>query len=338
MTEGGRNFLVGLTSLVSLAGLVVLLMLFGELESVFNPRYVVTINTHHAAGLRKGSAIELNGVPIGAVDVIATQRDGLYPVRIITFINTAEQIPADVELFADSSLLGASATLVLEAPRAARIGAVQFLATDGSAQINGEIRSRLIEQVTAELDARMAPITDALRQFSQLSENLNKMFEAPDPDTTEDEQLPNLQTAMAQLNTVLGDVHEALELAKRWLGDEQLFADAKAAVRKANVLIDGAADTIVQYSKLATTLESDAEALTKKLLPVADDLAATLEEVRRVARLAREGQGSIALMLNSPDLYLSLTDAAIRLERALTDLQLLVQKIRAEGIPLDLIP
>lgn len=338
MTEGARNFLVGLTSLVSLAGLVVLLMLFGELDSVFNPRYVVTINTRDAVGLRKGSAIELNGVPIGAVDVITTQREGPYTVRITTLINTAEQIPTEVELFADRSLLGGSATLVLEARLVTPDGAMQFLATDGSAQINGEIRNRLMELITAELDARMTPIINALQQFSRLGENLNALLEAPDPDTPDAEQLPNLHTAMAQLNTVLGDVHEALELAKRWLGDEQLLADAKAAVRKANVLIEGAAETIGQYSKLAATLESDAEALTNKLLPVADDLAATLEEVKRVARLAREGQGSIALMLNSPDLYLSLTDAAIRLERALTDLQLLVQKIRAEGIPIDFRP
>ncbi len=338
MTEGGRNFLVGLTSLVSLAGLIVLLMIFGELDGVFNPRYVVTINTHHAAGLRKGSAIELNGVPIGNVDVIATQRDEPYPVRIVSLINMSERIPANVELFADSSLFGGSATLVLEARLVTPQGAMQFLATDGSAQINGEIRNRLMKLITAELDARMTPIINALQQFSELGENLNALLEAPDPDTPEAEQLPNLHTAMAQLNTVLSDVHEALELAKRWLGDEQLLADAKEAVRKANVLIDGAAETIVQYSKLAATLESDADALTKKLLPVADDLAATLEEVRRVARLAREGQGSIALMLNSPDLYLSLTDAAIRLERALTDLQLLVQKIRAEGLPIDFGP
>ena len=338
MTEGARNFLVGLTSLASLVGLVVLLMLFGELESVFNPRYVVTINTHHAAGLRKGSAIELNGVPIGAVEVIATQREGPYPVRIVALINISQRIPTDAELFADSSLLGGSATLVLEARLVTPDGAIQFLATDGSAQINGEIRNRLMELITVELDARMTPIIDALQQFSQLGENLNALLEAPDPDTPEAEQLPNLHTAMGQLNTVLVDVHEALELAKRWLGDEQLLADAKAAVRKANVLIDGAAETIETYSKLAATLESDADALTKTLLPVADDLAATLEEVRRVARLARDGQGSIALMLNSPDLYLSLTDAAIRLERALTDLQLLVQKIRAEGIPIDFVP
>ncbi len=338
MTETNRNFIVGLTAILSLVGLVMLLMLFGELERVFNPQYVVTINTHHAAGLRKGSGIELNGVPIGVIDQIGTQRDAPYTVKVIALVKTSERIPINAEPFADSSLLGGSATLVLEAPRTVADGTVQFLPTDGSAQISGEIRSRLIEQITTELDARMAPITEALLQFAQLGENLNTMFQAPDPDAPEADRQKNLHTAMAQLNTVLDDVHEALELAKRWLGDEQLLVDAKEAVRKANVLIDSAATTIDQYGKLAATLESDADALTKKLLPVADDLASTLEEVKRVARLAREGQGSIALLLNSPDLYLSLTDAAIRLERALTDLQLLVQKIRAEGIPIDLVP
>ena len=338
MTETGRNFVVGLTAIVSLVGLVLLLALFGELERVFNPQYVVTINTNHAAGLRKGSGIELNGVPIGVIDEIGTQRESRYTVKVIALVKTSERIPISARPFADSSLLGGSATLVLEAPQTLDNNDLLFLPTDGSAQISGEIRSRLIEQITAELDARMTPITEALQQFAQLGENLNAMFQVPDPDSPDADQPRNLQRAIAQLNTVLDDVHEALDLAKRWLGDEQLLADGKDAVRKANELIDSAATTIDQYSKLAVTLETDAEAFTKKLLPVADDLASTLEEVKRVALLAREGQGSIALMLNSPDLYMSLTDAAIRLERALTDLQLLVQKIRAEGMPVDFMP
>ena len=338
MTETGRNFIVGLTAIVSLVGLVLLLTLFGELERVFNPQYVVTINTYHAAGLRKGSGIELNGVPIGVIDEIGTQRDSRFTVKVIALVKTSERIPISARPFADSSLLGGSATLVLEAPHALDNNELLFLPTDGSAQISGEIRSRLIEQITTELDARMAPITEALEQFGQLGENLNAMFQVPDPDSPDADQPRNLQRAIAQLNTVLDDVHEALELAKRWLGDEQLLADGKEAVRKANALIDSAATTIDQYSKLAVTLETDVEAFTKKLLPVADDLASTLEEVKRVALLAREGQGSIALMLNSPDLYMSLTDAATRLERALTDLQLLVQKIRAEGLPVDFMP
>ena len=62
-----------------------------------------------------------------------------------------------------------------------------------------------------------------------------------------------------------------------------------------------------------------------------DALGATLEEVRRVAKLASEGQGTAGQLLNNPDLYNSLNDAAVRLNRTLTDLQVLIQQLRAEG-------
>ncbi len=135
MTDSGRNFIVGLTAIVSLVGLVLLLMLFGELDRVFNPRYVVTINTNHAAGLRKGSGIELNGVPIGVIDQIGTQRDSRYTVEVIALVKTSERIPINARPFADSSLLGGSATLVLEAPHALDNRDLLYLPTDGSAQI-----------------------------------------------------------------------------------------------------------------------------------------------------------------------------------------------------------
>lgn len=334
MNERTHNFLIGLTSIIALLGIVVLLMLFGELDSFFNPRYRVTINTYHASGLREGSAIELNGVPIGNIDTIVTKRNSHYGVQIIAHIDTEQRIPVDVSPFADSSLLGGSATLVLEAAPLSPNSIGNFLPTDGSAMINGEIRSRLIEQITTQLGERMAPLLESFAEFKKLGKNLNQLLAAPDPDIPADQQPLNLRSAMVTLNTVLSDVHEALDLAKSWLGDDQLRINAAQAVSNANTLIEKATVTIDQYSSLATSLETDANALTKKLLPMADTLALTLEEVRRVAMLAREGQGSVALLLNNPDLYNSLTDAAARLDKALTELHLLIQKIRDEGVPL----
>lgn len=334
MNERSYNFLIGLTSIIALLGMVVLLMLFGELDGFFNPRYQVTINTYHASGLREGSAIELNGVPIGNIDTIFSKRDSHYAVQIIAQIDIEQRIPVDVRPFADSSLLGGSATLVLEAAPILPNSDGKYLPTDGSATINGELRIRLIEQITAELDSRIAPLLESLAQFSQLGENINALLAAPDPNLPADQQPLNLRSAMVTLNTVLSDVHEALALAKAWLGDDQLRVNTAQAVRNANTLIEKATLTIDQYSSLATSLETDANALTLKLLPMADSLALTLEEVRRVAILAREGQGSVALMLNNPDLYMSLTDAASRLDKALTELHLLIQKIRDEGVPL----
>jgi hypothetical protein len=41
----------------------------------------------------------------------------------------------------------------------------------------------------------------------------------------------------------------------------------------------------------------------------------------------------MAQLLNNPDLYNSMNDAAVRLERALTEAQLLIEKFKAEGVP-----
>ena len=265
-----------------MVGLAYLLYRFGELEAWVNPRYDITINATHAAGLRKGSTIELNGVPIGVVDQLTTTQDSQYPVHITAQIDRSKQIPTDVVLYAATSLLGGSATLQLEAPRTETGEPPQFLRTDGSAEINRKILSRLIEQITAEL----APLI------------------------------------------------EAVEMAKSWLGDEQLRADTHQAVRKVTELIDRAGDALETFSQAAAGLEADVAQVTKGLLPVLDELATTLEEIRQLTRLARQGEGTIGQLLNNPDLYRSLTDAVTGLDRVLSEVQLLTQEIRTEGLTL----
>jgi hypothetical protein len=41
------------------------------------------------------------------------------------------------------------------------------------------------------------------------------------------------------------------------------------------------------------------------------------------------------MMLNNPDLYNALEDAATRLDHALRDVQLFLQKVSAEGLPVN---
>ena len=280
MTETARNFLIGLTTLAAAVGLAYLLYRFGELEAMVNPRYDVTIYATHAAGLRQGSTIEFNGVPVGVVRQLTTAQDPQYPVHITAQIDYTQQIPADVVLYAATSLLGGSATLQLEAPRTETGEPPQFLPTDGSAEINRKILSRLIEQITAEL----APLI------------------------------------------------EAVEMVKSWLGDEQLRADTHQAIRKVTELIEHASDNLEKFSQAAAGIEADVDHLTKRLMPVLDELAITLEETRQLTRLASEGEGTIGQLLNNPDLYRSLTDAVTRLDRVLSEIQLLTEKIKAEGL------
>ncbi len=319
MNPTGRNFVLGLASLVAVGGLGLLLLLFGELDTLVRGQYEVRLDCPNAVGLRSGSNIELNGVPVGHIGEVSNTRDQEYPVRIVAFISDAVVIPAEVVPYATASLLGGSATLQLEG-----LGSETALPSDGSAVIRATIRSRLVEDLVEALDSRMDRLLGSMEEFRELAANLNDLLGPGD--------VRNIRNAVETLNEVLDDVREALAMAKTWLGDETLRADARTAVSNANTLIEQATVTMEEFADLAGRIQTDSESVSKHLAPVLDELATTLEEVHGLVSRATEGEGTIAQLLNNPDLYESMNDAAIRLERALREVQLLAEKLKADGI------
>lgn len=349
--ERVRNLLVGLVTIGAGGGLVALMLLFGELDAFVRPRYAITINTDHAAGLRRGSAVELNGVPIGIIDQIEIHPGVPRPVQVLALIDQGIGIPQSAVPYATSSLLGGAAVLEIEATID---GDTALMLQDGTASIDATIRSRMIEQLTAELDTRMGPLMTALEQFETLSatyvdvgrdlrelsetyvdvgRNINGLFEPQSDEALEAGASPNLHTALRQAYGVMDDTRAAIALAREWLADEQLRADARTAVERASTLMDQASETLARLTRLADGLETDASKLVQRVLPVADEAALTLEEIRRLTRLAADGDGTVSLLLNEPDLYRSLNDAAVRLEQAVREVKLLAEKIKAEGLP-----
>ena len=332
MRESTQNLLVGLTSIIAIIGLAFLLMQFGELDKIVNQRYVLTIHTHHAAGLRQGSSAEYNGVPIGFVNKVDLSPDPQYPVQIEVLIYEEQRIPVTAIPYSQTSIFGGSAILELvDAGPESQDEGDFFPKADAPNDIYSPIRFRLIEQITAELDDRMKPIVASLEAFQKLSEtytafgeNLNEILATSD----EGETIQNL-------NNVLKKVSEALELAKQWLGDEQMLNDFRRSVENSNLLIEKATSTLDRYTRLADELEQDADKIVKMLLPISDQIASTLEDVRNITRLATEGDGTVSQLLNNPDLYNSLDDAAIRLERTLVEIQLYIEKIKTEGLDID---
>ena len=327
MTTTGKHVILGLTSIVAVIGAVVLLMMFGELDSFVRDRYEVTLDCPNAAGLRSGSGIELNGVPVGQVKEILNTNDPEYPVRIVISIDDEVRIPANAVPLAMASLLGGSATLMFDAAG----GSDSMLPTDGGANMRGPIQSGLMREFSGAHDSRMQPLIEGLAEFRELARNLNDLVKPIEPGQPGDTR--NIRSAVITLNKVLDDVAEALVMAKTWLGDDQLHGDARVAVHNANAFIDQATETMVQVADLAGRIQTDSESVSRHLARVLDELASTLEEVHGLIGRATAGRGTIAQLLNNPDLYVSLNDAAIRLERTLREVQLLVEKVSGDGLP-----
>ena len=344
MNESVKNLLLGVAAIVAAVGFAVLLMRFGELQLFAGNRYEVTFATNNAGGLRPGSNIQLSGVHIGVVHTITYDpAESPYPVRITARIGTDHSIPTTVQPTIQRSLIGGNAALdLVPTPGQTSEDRVPgMLPRDGSAKVIFTYET-LVEQVTSQLDQRMQQVVERLDTFAELSEtytalgkDLRDLLEPQQATDLEAGEQPNLNTAVVRLNSALDDARSALRLANEWLGDEQMRNDARTAVANAKTLINKASETVGRYATLADELQADADAVVARLDPMIEQLNVTLSEVRTLTRLARDGRGTMGQLLNNPDLYRSLNDAAIRLERTLYEAELLMQKVKSEGLPVD---
>jgi len=117
MRHSTQDLMVGLCSIGALAGLSALLLRFGELNKLLESRYAVTLRANAAMGLRGGSQVLLEGVPVGEVEEIKLNLDGSMPVVILLSLN--QPVPVSVRPTISSGLLGGGARIDFRIPEGA---------------------------------------------------------------------------------------------------------------------------------------------------------------------------------------------------------------------------
>jgi phospholipid/cholesterol/gamma-HCH transport system substrate-binding protein len=116
MRHSWQNFMVGLCTLVALAGMAGLLLAFGELTWLLERRFEVTLRANAASGLRVGSQVMLEGVPVGEVTAISLKPDAPLPVELIMGISSKQRIPTNVKPTVSAGLLGGGSRIDLRIP------------------------------------------------------------------------------------------------------------------------------------------------------------------------------------------------------------------------------
>ncbi len=334
MRERSRNVMVGLCTIGGLAGLTALLFFFGELEPIFTRRWPLHVAFNEAGGLRKGSLVTLNGVPIGAIEDVVIWDDPEKPVLMTAGINERVRIPDPSKPSVQASLLGSGARLEFTAalPIAKPM---RSYAIDGKVILRGVVEpleSRVIDRVSEKLD----PLIANFREIGTLARNLNELVKPLEGDARTDAE--NVRTVIRKLYETLESANVSLVSARSWFDDEQLRSDVRNAAHGANELMRDGAIMTQRITVLADSLAADAAALRAGALPVFDRTSAALQELERLLTSARTGDGTIGRLMKDPALYEDFSDAAKRLEDALAKLSLLLEKIRGEGLNFELTP
>jgi phospholipid/cholesterol/gamma-HCH transport system substrate-binding protein len=330
MSHKPNNFAVGLTALVGLVGLLGLLLLFGHIPAWMEGGYQVKILLSNASGLTESSRVRLSGIDVGRVTQVRLQEPSHRGVEVIALLRRNVRIPAGVEVKAQNPLLGGNPTLAFEIDHLEEHQMKELLPADGSAEVQGHALT-LVSQFTGELEAAIAEPThkfnEMARQFGEVTqewtrvgENLNRIIESRSVEQVDAGEAPgNLTTVVARVDQRLAEMRHVIEGLDRWVNNPQLFEDVVATV----------ADT----RRVVGRIDQGVGAMQKRYLAVADDLSGVLQSLRVTADQAKDGKGTIGKLFHNPALYDNLNDAAQRLERTLDEVRLMVEKWKAEGMP-----
>jgi phospholipid/cholesterol/gamma-HCH transport system substrate-binding protein len=344
MTQRTQNIIVGITAMVGLAGLAVMLMLFGSFTFWGNGGYEVRVTFTEAGGLSQESRVRLAGIDIGKVHRIEFQDPAYRGVIVTATINPDVQIPVEAHVSIDRPLLGGSPALQFNVSHLAQHASVPMAPTDGSAAFEGS-SSSFVGQFEKMADKALVQLRDELKgpkeqlgklaeQLGHLSEtwrevgqNINHLVEPRDPSKVDSgEALGNLTTVLARTDQRLREIEQVLAGIRAYVGDEQMRTDLKATVANARTVSENAV-------KLTENAQQQIEQLTRRVTAVADDMSAAIQSTQKLIEQARAGNGTVGLLLNNPSVYNNLNDASQRVTAAVDDLRLLIQKWREEGLP-----
>lgn len=334
-----RDFFIGSTALVGLGGLALTLFLFGEFRG--SKTYPLRLELDSASGLYKSSLVTLNGVRIGEVRTVEPASDPREGAVLGLAIVEGVRVPRDIEVSIDRNFVGDSSlalrprSLVKDRP----LGDADFLKPNESLKAKA---GSFMDQIGSVLDSRLGSLMGAADDFRRLSGTWTRVGERaealmtprPAADVDAGRQDPNLATAIARID-------RAAAAVQAWLGDEDLRGDAKRAVARASDVFDKAAEAVDTFNATAktindrvTTVGDSVDAATREVVALSNQAGEAINELRGILAQVNRGDGTVGQLVQNPDLYNALTDAARRLEKALTEAQLIIEKYRKEGIPI----
>jgi len=334
MSSLKRDFFTGLTALVGLVGLVVTLWLIGDLKDVVQKTYTFTLKLNSASTLGETSRVALNGVKVGGVLKSRNQDHPAEGVVLTLKINQGVRIPDNFTVYVDRGFVGESILqLDVPEPTAASPASMSFVEPGSVYSRRAKTLFDAISDPLREPLAKLGVVADSVQRLSETYDKVgNEALDIMSPRTIAEVEAgaaPNLRSSLASIERTLAG-------AREWLNDDAFRAETKAAIAKVGTTADAWTTTAKSADSQVASLGPKVNAAIEEATSTMRRVGAAADQVNEIAAAINKGDGTAASFINNPDLYNNLNGAAARLEKALVELQLLIQKYKSEGIPIKL--
>jgi len=337
MDERAFQFRVGVVMLAAMVITVILVMLFGNLPTLWSKEYTIFLQFSEAPGIRHGTPVRKSGVRIGRVTGVQLQPDG---VLVTAMLDAEFPIDRNETCFIRSASLLGDAELEFALRDNTRAHTViadgEFInetkvESDPMADWT-ELKTDLSGAARAITDAgdRVAMLSNdfgtAARSFDQLSRNMTQLI---------DENEEGVRTANQNLNELINRLNRVTRPIDRMLDDPDFEDQVEAMFEAAPIVLQ---DTLRIVSNIEA-VTADMKTMTGAARKVAPEMIATinnsadqldelLTQLVHLSRKLNDPKGNVGKFVGSSDLYDKINRTATTIDELVWQLRPIVSDVR----------
>ncbi len=344
MRESVRNLAVGITCMVALALLGAMIVIFTGVPGALRWGYRVQMRFETTHDITEGDSVYLAGIRVGRVtDVGFADLDNpAMGITIIANIDEAINIPSNAKAIVFTKGLVGKGYLSLIPDGPIKVDeqtghAIPFLPKDDSVVLLGEHRGSSL--LPKELDR-------AMEELAKLAANLNALI-APAPTGTRPASGPSdtsgLQDTVAKLNrtldaiyAVIGGPENQANISESMANIRQAADSAGEAMEALKEFADQASQAVENVSTSASSAAERVNQLAGKFIQDADEVSKLLVAIRQMVGKLDSQEGTAGRLLNDPQLYENLTEAARQMGELMREFRQLLEAWKETGVDIRL--
>jgi phospholipid/cholesterol/gamma-HCH transport system substrate-binding protein len=317
MDERVIQFRVGVMVLATLFITGILLLLFGEWKNILGTKNTYYIKFPEAPGVTRETPIQMSGILIGRVKKVDLTPEG--EAIVTADIDRRRQIRADYVCRIKSTLLG-DATLLFV--RATDPDLPDTPLEPGSV-IKGVVAPdpiQVVADVQQGLKSTTQSVTRSSEDFDKLIRRLDGLVVANEKQINE--IVPRINETMTLLRDMVKDTNQLV-------GDPQMRQKLREGVDQVPELMRQSRDTLTRMNRSLNLLDENLQNMKQFTAPLGQQgmgvfsrldgslqkLDLVLDDVHRFSTALNSQQGSLGQLLNNPDLYNNLSQAAANVDQ-----------------------
>lgn len=327
MSERQLQFRVGLFVLVALVATGVMVFEFGEIRTLWERRYPLTIHFKEAPGVYPGTPVRRNGVPIGNVEAIAFDEEH-GGVLVTVEIRERFRLRVDAQPRLVSSLLGDS-TIEIQAGRAEK-----FLAPGsrikGSAPVDPmQMVQRMEDRVTVSLES----FNGAALEWQQVGRSLNGLMETNRGNLDlvierAAESLHQFSTTMQNANRLVGDPRNQENLRNTLEALPEMVTETRQAIAAVRSAVEKADANLQNLQQVTGPLAQRSTSIVTRLDGTLANLEGLSGELKDLVQFVSKQDGTVRRFAADPELYENLNQSASSLAVLLQNMEPIMRDLR----------